>query len=624
MNASPATELKQSGDGQRFQPRDRESFFDAQARNRRATWRMSVLCGLGAALMGIPLALIITPLIYGVVLIIADLVNLFSPLPQAFWQQANEIAGAGMIAFHWLLQPGWPIPPVLAFGTGVLLLPGISFSLLIWLGIGMMFRRSGTGGALLALKAREPSQAELKELRLADVVQEMAIAAGLNVPRIMLIDSPSCNAAVIGSTPEDARVVVTRGLVDDLSREELEAVLAHLIASIGNGDLRIAVRMTSVFEACGLLLAIINAPFGPRSRSTLRRMLRYYFNRHKNNPQETAAVADLLTRSAALDTDDIDRFFESGGKWSRLRSIRNFIFFPIFFTNAAVKLLLWFFSWAVLGPSLALLWRTRQYLADASAVQLTRDPDSLARALQMLNEEPGSIPGGDWASHLFLASPRSGHRSGSPALSAQQKQMLAQAWAASARNPGATQATGTSPNFAELTGEFSSTMRAAFAGDRMAMERLRSAYQSVATADPLLAAQFPNPDDLIAARQGDVAAMQRLRAAQHKTKIQNDSKRNDDSSGSDAIGSFADFHPPLKRRLKRLERMGAHVNFAGKGPAPRMFILVLSLILGPFALLAIALLLLLIAVMTVTSMAFLAIWLAVIHKLFALLGTPTP
>ena len=63
------------------------------------------------------------------------------------------------------------------------------------------------GGALLALKAREPNQSDLKELRLADVVQEMAIAAGLPAPRVMLIDAPGANAAAIGTSPEDARIV---------------------------------------------------------------------------------------------------------------------------------------------------------------------------------------------------------------------------------------------------------------------------------------------------------------------------------------------------------------------------------------------------------------------------------
>ena len=70
-----------------------------------------------------------------------------------------------------------------------------------------------------------------------------------------------------------------------------------------------------------------------------------------------------------------------------LRSIRNFLLFPIFFTNFAIKLSLWFFSFSMLDPSMALLWRKRKYLADASAVQLTRNPDGLAEALRKLNAD---------------------------------------------------------------------------------------------------------------------------------------------------------------------------------------------------------------------------------------------
>jgi hypothetical protein len=83
--------------GQRYLPRDRESFLDAQQRNRRATWRISVLCVIAAVIMGIPLALIITPLLYAVVLIGADVINYFSQLPQDFWQLANEFARFGMV-----------------------------------------------------------------------------------------------------------------------------------------------------------------------------------------------------------------------------------------------------------------------------------------------------------------------------------------------------------------------------------------------------------------------------------------------------------------------------------------------------------------------------------------------
>ena len=615
MKADPATELAQAK--ARFVPRDREGFLDAQARNRRATWRLSLLSAMAALVMGIPLALLVTPLLYAATLIIADIINLFSPLPPAFWQMANEVARFGFVALGWLLQQKPANPVALALGAAVMLAPGILLSLLLWLGINLMFRRSGVGGALLALKAREPNQADLKELQVADVVQEMAIAAGLPAPRVMLIDAPGANAAAIGTSPEDARIVISRRLLEDLNRDELEGALAHLIASVGNGDLRIAFRITAIFEACGLLVAIINSPFGSQSRRVLWRLVRYGLGGAGGNDraQEAAVVADILARNVALDTNDIDRFFDPSGKHSRLRSIRNFIFFPIFLTNTAIKLSLWFFSSAVLGPSVALLWHTRQYLADASAVQLTRHPDGLAGALQKLNDEPGEIPGGNWAAHLFLVSPKRGNRDTS--LSPQQKQAVAQAWAASASGAATPPA---SADFSAVSSQFPALLRSAFAGDEQAMTRLRSLYQAVATADPALAAQFPSPDDLIAARSGDVAALARVQAVHRRQPARNpEPPASSDSSGSDSL-TLIGFHPSLKRRLKRLARMGAHLQAGAAQRQPWGFIIVLGVVLGPLFLLALGLFLLLIAIMTMASLTFLVIWMAVIHKVFVLLA----
>jgi hypothetical protein len=437
----------------------------------------------------------------------------------------------------------------------------------------------------------------------------------------MLIDAPGANACCIGASPTDARLIVSRRLIEDLSRDELEGVVAHLIGSIGNGDLRISMRMMAVFEACGVLMALTNAPFGPQSRRILWRLARYSLRRRDCNPQEAVVVADLLTRSAGLEVDDIDNFFDATGKKSLLRSIRNFIFFPIFFTNTAVKLLLWFFSWALLGPSMGLLWHTRKYLADASAVQLTRDPDGLARALQKLNDEPGEIPRGDWAAHLFLVRPkRSG---GTFATSTQQRQMLAQAWAASANTASAPMPTN-SADFATMSRQLSETMRAAFGGDTRAAARPRSLYQTVSTADPELAAQFPNPDDLIAARAGDLDAVSRLQASRpSRTAMGQAGKQNDQASSVSETPSLIGFHASVQRRLRRLVRLGAHIDPGGQDRKARVLILVLPLLLAPLAVLAVALLLLLIAVMTMASLTFVVMWLAVIHKLFALAGNPS-
>ncbi|HEV2182452.1 MAG TPA: hypothetical protein VGR39_02120, partial [Candidatus Acidoferrales bacterium] len=76
------------------------------------------------------------------------------------------------------------------------------------------------------------------------------------------------------------------------------------------------------------------------------------------------------------------------------------------------------------------------------------------------------------------------------------------------------------------------------------------------------------------------------------------------------------FFPSLKRRLKRLDRMGAHVELESDGDKSWIVVAVLSVLLGPFALVALALLVLLIAIMVLASLAFLMVWMAFIHEIF--------
>lgn len=600
-------------------PRDRESFFEAQRRNRRATWRLSAVAVIATVVMGIPLALTITPLLYAAALIVADSVSIWTPLPPSFWQHANELARYGMVAIGWLTQGKAANPQALALGAAVLLLPGAILSVGLWLGVNALFRRAGVGGALLALKAREPNQSELKELQLSDVVQEMAIAAGLPTPKIMLIDAPAANAAAIGTSPNDARIVISRGMLEQLNRDELEGALAHLVASIGNGDLGIAFRVTSVFETCGLLVAVINAPFGRRSRATLWRIVRYGLFGKKDSEtsaQEAAAMAALLTRSAGLDTDDIDDVFDTTSKRKSIfRSIRNFLLFPIFFTNMAIKLSLWFFSFSMLEPSMALLWRKRKYLADASAVQLTRNPDGLAEALRKLNSDRGPIPGGAWAAHLFLVNPAGSDRMDDPKANAAQQQMWAQMWAASEASKTGNPSPPALADLPSVMKQITATGSAAMAGDANAMARMTAFRQAAATALGKPVDEMPNLADIAAAQHGDAAALHRLQEFGAKSRGTQSAQSASDES-SNGSSNFAGFFPSLKRRLKRLDRMGAHVELESDGDKSWIVIAVLSILLGPFALAVLALLLLLIAIMVMASLAFLMVWMAFIHELF--------
>ena len=79
-----------------------------------------------------------------------------------------------------------------------------------------------------------------------------------------------------------------------------------------------------------------------------------------------------------------------------------FVLLPLVMANLAVMISTFFLDWFIIGPPISRMWRTRRFLADASAVQLTRNPNGLASALKRIRDRGGYIPGGGLASHLFV------------------------------------------------------------------------------------------------------------------------------------------------------------------------------------------------------------------------------
>ncbi len=608
-----------------FALRDPETFFRAQKRNRRATWRMSALGVFAAFLMGVPLTLVLTPLIYAGSLVAADIINYFSPLPPEFWQNARAFARLGVRVMDFLInQKGTLDPQELALGLAAVLLPGMVITFVLWAGMMTLFRRGGVGGALASLNARDPNPNDLKELQLADAAQEMAIAAGLPAPKLMLVDSAGANAAAIGTSAHDARIVISRRLIDDLNRDQLQALLGHMIGSIGNGDLRIAFTVTSVFETCGLLVTLINSPFGRQSQKTLWRIIRYAFRGGGSPGQavEADAVADLLAGSLDLNSTDIDNFFNKR-EAGPIRKFFRLVFFPIMFTNMAVEITLWFFNTLMVGPCMALVWRTRRYLADASAVELTRNPEALAEALERLSQDTTAISGGSWATHLFVINPKgdtSLRNSGQSGVSPEQLKEAAAVWT---QTSGGAAAPSSPADIAKLKQEIMATGFAAFRGDAAAAARMQAFAQAMAAAHGEDASQIhiPNFADIAAARRGDRAAIARLHAAAHQESPQIEAKRGKTGLQSQSMASF---HPPLKKRLRRLERMGAQFHASAHarwGTGATIFATVLWLIIGPLLALCAGLMLVVIAMIIGLNLVILAIWLAVIHAVFTWLAS---
>ena len=334
---------------------ERVAFFEEQARNRRATWRLAVASAVSVVLMGIPVSLVITPLVYGVVLILVELVNLLHPLPATMTRHIGALTDALQAALDTRGGTAARVSALQLVAIGaVALAPGIVVMLGLWSAVRSVVDRSGVGTLSLALGARPVRRDDLEETQLQNVAEEMAIAAGLPPSRVMLIDTPAANAGLCGSREREATLVISRGLIDAFSRDETQAIVAHLVGSAGNGDLRIAADFASLFQALGRLAALLDAPIGATSFAGVR---------DDDNPG-----------------------------WRT----------PLILASQSVKWTLFLCTSAVVGPMLALLWRARRYLADATAVQLTRNPEALWQALAHLARVDGAIPGGAPASYLFI------------------------------------------------------------------------------------------------------------------------------------------------------------------------------------------------------------------------------
>ncbi len=198
------------------------------------------------------------------------------------------------------------------------------------------------GGTLISADINDPLRR-----RLRNVVEEMAIASGVPVPEIYVLEEEiSINAFAAGFTPGDAAIAVTRGTLEILDREELQGVIAHEFSHILNGDMRLNIRMMGVLFGI-MVLGIIG-----------RMMLRGSYH--------TGVVSSRRNKNAAA----------------------------IMAIGVGLALLGWIGVFAARLVKAAVS-RQREFLADASAVQFTRQTDGIANALKKI---------GGYDSHSYIRS----------------------------------------------------------------------------------------------------------------------------------------------------------------------------------------------------------------------------
>ncbi len=156
-------------------------------------------------------------------------------------------------------------------------IPGIVLLTVAYLFVAWRLRRIGGDGIALAMGARAPRTDDAQEIQLVDVVNELAVAAGIEPPRVLLYDDAPPNALVFGRNPDHATVLVARRLLDDLDREETQGAIARVLASAVDGDLGLAVDVGAVYVTFGLMttgLAAIVSRVGARSMARRHRSTR--------------------------------------------------------------------------------------------------------------------------------------------------------------------------------------------------------------------------------------------------------------------------------------------------------------------------------------------------------------
>lgn len=319
-------------------------FFESQEQARRATTKLVLIYALFVIALMAVIHLVVTAI--GTAILLSEDSN--TPLvPEAVFKQL-------------LIDPTLLIASL----GGVALVIGIgSLTKVLQL-------NQGGSKVALSLGGREilPATNEYKERRLLNIVEEMALASGVPMPRVFVLDNePGINAFAAGFSANDAAVAVTRGSLDLFNREELQAVIGHEFSHILNGDMRLNIRMISVLFGilCIALIGQIVMRFG-RVFLYSRRP-----RRSSKDKDNTAAIGLAMVAGGAI---------------------------------------LWLVgSVGVLCARImqAMISRQREHLADASSIQFTRNPAAMANALKIIGANTsGSVIASAHASevsHMLFA-----------------------------------------------------------------------------------------------------------------------------------------------------------------------------------------------------------------------------
>ena len=327
-------------------------FFEAQDRARQATRRLIVIY------------ILVTALIVAVVTLAAVAAAVYlPPIMESIWSSILDSGRSVTINSSMYTAVPTDVFVSTAIFVALFILAGTLFKSAELMGGGGKVA-TALGGTRLLASSYDP-----KARRLRNVVEEMAIASGVPVPDIYVLEKEgSINAFAAGFSPSDATVTVTRGAIDLLDRDELQGVIAHEFSHILNGDMRLNIRLI------GLL-------FGITAIHSVGRVIMIGGGMIvKGAGLSGAGVGWTADKTGASDSKILGFFF------AFVLAIIAFILtvgVSILVFGAGLTLL------GLLGLTAAraiksAISRQREYLADASVIQFTRQTKGIAGALRKM------------------------------------------------------------------------------------------------------------------------------------------------------------------------------------------------------------------------------------------------
>jgi len=257
---------------------------------------------------------------------------------------------AVLIVFGYVIGVAWTGDP----GGGLVFIPA-ALALSGALSAAAWFR--GDSAVLAASRARQVSEDDAPQVM--NVLRELTLSAGIPMPRVFIIDDSAPNAFATGRDPEHASVAITTGLLDKLDREELQGVMAHELSHVRNYDIRFSLLV-------GVMVGSV------------------------------ALIADMFLRVTWLSG-------MTGGRRSRSSNASGGGLAAVMMIVAIVL--------AIVAPIFGRMVqlavsREREYLADASSVELTRNPAGLERALVKMAADREPLEVANRATqHLYVVNP---------------------------------------------------------------------------------------------------------------------------------------------------------------------------------------------------------------------------